>query len=269
MPIVVEVPHAGLMLDPRSMAWLVAPIRAIGRDADLHVDRLVSDAPTLGATLLVANHSRYVCDLNRDTSEVDRLGVMGATGVGAPHGFIWRATSEGQPALCSPLPRAEHQRRVEEYWSPYHARLEGILAELRAEFGYAVLLSLHSMPSRGKTGSTDAGQLRADIVPGTRGHTTAHPSVIATTDVVAGRFGWSLRHDHPYRGGYTTGRYGRPTQGFHAIQVEISRGRYLDEQLLDLSAGWREAQSLCSELVLAMARVSPGSLRSSSAKTPG
>jgi N-formylglutamate deformylase len=251
------------------MPWLVAPVRAIGRDADLYVERLASETPALGATLLVARHSRYVCDLNRSPSEIDRLGVIGATGVGAPHGFIWRATTDGQAVLSSPLPQLEHERRVREIWTPYHEQLRTLLAAMRREHGYAILVSLHSMPSRGKTGTPEADQPRADIVPGTRGRTTAHPAVLAATEQVAGRFGWSLRHDDPYRGGYTTAQYGHPPQGIHAIQIELSRGRYLDEQRLTLLPNWVEAQHVCSELILQLSRLSAASLGAGSAKTPG
>jgi N-formylglutamate amidohydrolase len=44
-PVVVEVPHAALHLDPPSMAYCCAPARSIGQDADLFVDELFSDAP--------------------------------------------------------------------------------------------------------------------------------------------------------------------------------------------------------------------------------
>ena len=69
-PLVVEVPHAGLWLDAESLARTIVPARCIGRDADLHVDRLFQDAPGEGATLLVARTSRYLVDLNRGENDV-------------------------------------------------------------------------------------------------------------------------------------------------------------------------------------------------------
>ena len=63
--VVVEIPHAGLAIDAESLATITAPARAIGQDADLYVDELYVEAPALGATVLVAHASRYVCDLNR------------------------------------------------------------------------------------------------------------------------------------------------------------------------------------------------------------
>jgi N-formylglutamate amidohydrolase len=93
--------------------------------------------------------------------------------------------------------------------------------------------------------------------------------VIAVAEEVAAQFGWSLRHDDPYRGGYTTAQYGHPSQGIHAIQIELSRGRYLDEQRLTLLPHWVQTRQLCSELVLHLSRLSAASLTATSAKTPG
>ncbi len=256
-PVVVEVPHASLGLDAISAAWSVAPLRSVARDADLYVDSLYKDAPDLGATLFVAELSRYVCDLNRSESDVDRLSVLGGQGDGAPHGFIWRRTSDGEAALSSPLPIAEQLRRRDSFYRPYHAALGALLDELRREFGFAILLCAHSMPSRGKPGTPDAGRARADVVPGTRGKTTCAESVTKVPERVASQFGWSLRHDHPYRGGHTTGHYGRPAQGWHAMQIEISRGLYMDETNLVPSDGMTHARSFCAELVTALTRLDP------------
>jgi N-formylglutamate deformylase len=256
-PIVVEIPHAGLGLDAESAAWSIAPLRSVARDADLYVDRLYVDAPALGATLFLANLSRYVCDVNRADTDFDRLSVTGGKGDAAPHGFIWRRTSDGDAALSSPLPSAEHARRRDTYYRPYHAALEALLTELRREFGFAILLCAHSMPSRGKPGTPDAGRARADIVPGTRGTTTCTESLIKIPERLASQFGWSLRHDHPYRGGYTTAHLGRPTQGWHAMQIELSRGLYMDEATLVPTHGIEQTRSFCAELVAALARFEP------------
>jgi N-formylglutamate amidohydrolase len=70
---------------------------------------------------------------------------------------------------------------------------------------------------------------RADIVPGTRGRTTADPRVIDFVDRHFRAAGLSVRHDDPYRGGFTTGHYGRPDESIHAIQIELNRALYVDE----------------------------------------
>lgn len=254
-PVIVEIPHAGLGVDALSMVRSIAPMQSVVRDADLYVDDLFASAPDLGATLIVSTMSRYVCDLNRAETDIDRLSVQGARGDGAPHGLIWRRTSDGDPALGAPLPAQEFERRRDHYYRPYHQDLRTLVDAARAQHGYVVVLCAHSMPSRGKPGTPDAGKLRADLVPGTRGATTAAPSVIELTEQLATKFGWTVKHDHPYRGGFTTGHYGRPAQGFHAIQIELSRALYMDETTLLPHERMKQVKSYCAELVMALGRL--------------
>src|SRR5204863_9926181 len=113
IPVVVEIPHAGVFVDAASLASLAAPARAIGQDADLFVDELYAGAADLGATVLAALVSRYVCDLNRAESDIDGLAVQGAPARSAPHGLIWRSTTENLPALTAPLDAKELTRRLD------------------------------------------------------------------------------------------------------------------------------------------------------------
>jgi N-formylglutamate deformylase len=250
VPVIVEVPHAGLALDAESLSTLVAPALAIGRDADLYVDELYADAPDFGATLLSARMSRYVCDLNRAEQDVDRDTVLGATGRASPHGLIWRSTTDNRAAIARPLPKTELDRRLRAYYRPYHDRLDELVRDRLARHGFVILVSGHSMPSRGRDGHDDPGRERADVVPGTRQRTTAAAAVIEVAERVAERFHFGLAHDEPYRGGHTTVRYGRPTTGIHAIQIELNRKLYMDEQTLAKKPNeFRVMRSFCRALV--------------------
>ncbi len=228
-PVVVEVPHAGLWIDPESLAYTVAPARSIARDADLYVDELFQDAPSLGATLVCAHTSRYVVDLNRAEQDLDHETVEGGGRQPFPRGLIWRLTTDGDPVLVRRLPRAEVERRLDAVYRPYHRTLAAILTRKKERFGFAVLLCAHSMPSLARRGHQESPGQRADIVPGSRGRTTAAPAVIDLVDWHARTFGFSVRHDDPYRGGFSTGFYGNPVHNIHAVQVEISRRLYMDE----------------------------------------
>jgi N-formylglutamate amidohydrolase len=48
--------------------------------------------------------------------------------------------------------------------------------------------------------------------------------------------------NRPYAGGYITEHYGRPPRDVHAVQIEINRGLYLNEQTLRPTAGFAELQ---------------------------
>jgi len=249
-PVVVEVPHAGLDVDALALGTLAAPARSLAQDADLYVDELYADAPDEGAALLVSHVSRYVCDLNRAETDVDSQAVEGGRARSAPHGVIWRATTENRPALVAPLTRAEYERRMSSIYRPYHAALTRLIGERVSRFGYAILLCAHSMPSQGRDGHSDPGVQRADVVPGSRGRTTAAASIIELPEELARQRGWSVAHDEPYRGGFSTSHYGRPNAGMHALQVELSRRLYMDEQTLAKKTNhFNEVRGFCRDLV--------------------
>jgi N-formylglutamate deformylase len=257
-PLVVEIPHAGLFVDGPTLARLAAPARAIGRDADLYVDELYADAPAHGATLLVSHVSRYVCDLNRSELDVDAESVEGAPPQArATRGIIWRLTSEGARVLEAPLARAELDRRLDLYYRPYHQALAQLLERKRERFGFAILLAAHSMPSVGRAGHGDPQAVRADVVPGTRGRTSAAASFIAEVDARARAAGLSVAHDDPYQGGYTTQHYGRPDLHVHVVQLELARRLYMDEPTLTKSATFDRMRTWCGALTAALGAVKP------------
>lgn len=257
-PVIVEVPHAGLEVDAEALATLVAPALAIGRDADLYVDELYADAPDVGATLLCARMSRYICDLNRSEHDVDRDTVQGASGRSSPHGLIWRSTTDSRAAIARPLPKSELERRLQAYYRPYHDKLDELVRARLDRYGFVVLISGHSMPSRGRDGHDDPGRERADVVPGTRQRSTAAAAVIEATEDVARRFHLGLAHDDPYRGGHTTVRYGQPAAGIHAIQIELNRRLYMDETTLTRKPNeFRVIRSFCRALVQQIAALRP------------
>ena len=261
IPVVVEVPHAGIAIPSDFLSVVVAPSRSIGRDADLHVDELYADAPNLGATLICANVSRYVVDLNRSEEDIDADVVEQARPGPRSrlnHGLIWRTTSDGERALGRPLSRFELEERLEFIYRPYHRAVRRALEAKRQRFGFAVLLAAHSMPSVGRTTAGAPGAIRADVVPGTRGRTSAAPCFIDAVDAHARSGAWTVRHDEPYAGGFSTQTYGRPVEQLHAVQVELARRLYMDEATLRTNpSAFNEVRAWCRALVERLGHVRP------------
>lgn len=249
-PLVVEIPHAGLVVPPAVLACIEPPARAIARDADLYVDDLFADAPAEGATLLVANISRYVIDLNRLESDLDAAAVEGGRGRLA-HGLVWRVTTAGEELTRRPISRAELEQRLTTIYRPYHQALRAALDRKRQLFGHAVLLAAHSMPSLRR------GQLRADVVPGTRGRTTAASSLIDAVDRHARDARLSVAHDDPYKGGFTTQHYGKPAEGVHALQIELARRLYMNEETLVPGDGFAPLRGWCRTLARLLGKTAP------------
>lgn len=189
-------------------------------------------------------------DLNRAETDVDAETVVGGpSSPRAPRGVVWRLTTENERALAAPLARDRLEARLAELHRPYHAALAAAVRAKVERFGACVLLAAHSMPSVGRQEHEGAGARRADVVPGTQGRTTARAPVIDAVERHAREAGLTVLHDEPYRGGFTTRRWGRPDQGIQAIQVELARRLYMDETALVRSASFEAVRGFARALV--------------------
>ena len=251
-PVLVEVPHSGLQVPPDVEAEIEATPLAVLRDSDIYVDQLYERVPDQGATLLVSRVSRYVVDLNRGPDEVDSAAVPRhpkARHIPA-RGVVWRARTDGTPLLRAPLTIDQFAKRIELYYKPYHQKLREVAARMREEHGHVVILAAHSMPSTGRRVFGGREVRRADIVPGTRGRSTADGRIIDLVDAHFRGAGLSVKHDDPYRGGWTTSSYGAPKRGQHAIQIELNRALYVNEETSEIKKrDFAQLQEVLDQLV--------------------
>jgi N-formylglutamate amidohydrolase len=105
-------------------------------------------------------------------------------------------------------------------YRPYHHALAALMEETRVRFGVAVLIDCHSMPSALSV---------PDIVLGDRYGASAAPQLTSRAEAAFTREGFSVARNTPYAGGHTTALYGRVASGCHALQIEVNRALYLDE----------------------------------------
>ena len=180
--------------------------------------------------------SRYVVDLNRAEDDVDAESVEGGpAGAARPARGHLAAQRRRRAGLRAPRsPRAELERRLDDVPPPVPRRA----AAPRGAEARAVRRRRHprrplDAEPRALGARASVGPARADVVPGTRGRDDAPTAGSSTPSRrTRGRAGWSVRHDDPYRGGFTTSHYGRPARASHAVQVELARRHYMDEERL-------------------------------------
>jgi len=65
-PIILSVPHAGIMFPKELEGNFNKRMRQHLDDTDWYVDKLYSFVQDIGITIIKANYSRWVIDLNRD-----------------------------------------------------------------------------------------------------------------------------------------------------------------------------------------------------------
>jgi len=221
-PLIVDVPHAGTHV-PDAIAFRLGDAARSVPDTDWHVDQLYAFARETGATMLVATHSRYVVDLNRDPAGA-------ALYPGADNTELCPTrTFANEPIYLdgeSPSEREIAARRSV-FHEPYHATLAAEIERVRARHGYAILLDAHSI--RSEVPRFFDGRL-ADLNLGTmRGASCAENVERLAIDVLAGARSFSYVANGRFTGGYVTRHYGRPTGGIHALQLEMAQSCYMDE----------------------------------------
>lgn len=237
-PLIVSVPHDGRLLMPGQAAGMTPAGLALP-DTDWHVRQLYEFVAGLGATVIAANYSRYVVDLNR--SHQDEVLYPGnvSTGLCPSRTFAGEAIYEDS-ANVDP---AEKSLRVERYWRPYHDELAAVVDDGVGRHGYVLLWDAHSIPS-------EVPRLFDGVLPdlniGTNdGKSCARP-VEAAVHGVARESDYSCVLNGRFRGGYITRHFGDPGRGVHALQLEIAQYSYMGEQ----SGEYREAEARKLQVVI-------------------
>ena len=258
LPIVVNSPHSGRHYPPAFLAASQLDPLTIRQSEDSFVDEIFACAPAHGAPLMYAHFPRVYLDVNREAYELDPDMFEGtpppyinsqSLRVAAGLGTIARVVNEANDIYRRPLPYAEAERRIKTLYHPYHNQLETLLLETRERFGCAILLDCHSMPSGHISVDEDYDGLRPDIVLGDRYGTSCAPGLIEAVESVLRDRGYRVARNHPYAGGFNTEKYGEPRTGAHALQIEISRALYMDEQRYSQGPGLAKLNAHMAELL--------------------
>lgn len=221
-PLLISMPHAGTSI-PESLRPRYTARALEVEDTDWFLDRLYAFARDLGAGLLVPRLSRYVIDLNRPSDNRPMYAGRNNTELCPTRHFtgdpIYR---EGQAPGDT-----EIRERVARYWQPYHDALREETQRLRAAHGHCVLFDAHSIKS-------ELPWLFEGTLPhmnlGTAEGTSCAP---ALREQLAGLFAAQQAYSHVvdgrFKGGQITRQYGRPAEGVHAVQLEMSWRAYMEE----------------------------------------
>ena len=232
--LVLTSPHSGRRYDPLFLAQARLDALALRRSEDSFVEELFGAAPGLGVPLLAAEFPRAWCDANREPWELDPAMFADALPdyanttsprVAAGLGTVARIVGAGEPIYGRKLQFAEAKLRVETCWRPFHEALAGLIEDTVARFGHCLVLDCHSMP-------TPLGRLaaRPDVVLGDGHGTSCLPAWTDYIESAFGGWGYAVRRNDPYAGGFITRHYGRPREGVLVVQMELARALYMNER---------------------------------------
>lgn len=225
VPIILSVPHCGVMI-PEDLKQQFIPEK-IGDldDTDWFVDRLYDFAPAMGITLMAARYSRWVIDLNRDPDDKP-LYADGRviTGLCTTTDFLGNPIYRDKRTTVAP---EDVSRRRKKYFDPYHHHLQQLLNDLKNEFGKVLLWDCHSIR---KCVSSIRKDPFPDLILGDADGTAASPGLSEVTLRNLEGENRSISHNEPFKGGYITRHYGDPINQIHALQLEMSKINYMDDE---------------------------------------
>ncbi len=220
-PVVLSVPHAGIEIPAQYSRRLLSPWLA-RKDTDWWVDRLYDFAPALGVTLVRTAISRSIVDPNRDPSGASLYPGQPTTALCPTTTFDGEALypSGGLPDA------AEIDTRRGRYFDPYHAAIAAQIERLRRTHPVVVLYDCHSIRSV-------VPRLFAGVLPnfniGTYDGASCSAVLTAAVEAACESSGLSWVTNGRFKGGYTIRHYGSPSEGVHALQMELACRGYMSE----------------------------------------
>ena len=243
-PVLFNSPHSGSTYPRAFLATSRLDVGTLRRSEDSFVDALVAGVVRHGYPLMRAHFPRCFVDVNREPYELDprmfegRLPSFANTRsmrVAGGLGTVARVVGDALEIYDQRIPVDDALARIESLYKPYHRALRRLFTKLHRDFGAAMLIDCHSMPS--SAGHKDE-RPRPEFVLGDRYGTSCVGVVAETVEKTLRTLGYTVSRNKPYAGGFITEHYGNPAAGLHAIQLEINRALYMDERRYQRVSGF-------------------------------
>jgi N-formylglutamate deformylase len=230
VPVVLSVPHSGVEFPDEIKAHYRDDIVRQPDDTDWFVHQLYNFAPLLGITIIHAKYSRLVIDLNRDPHSKP-LYTDGRiiTELVPKTDFLGNEIYIDKKFVPDD---AEIERRLENYYRPYHKKIENLLQERLDKFGKVLLWDAHSIR---RFVPTIQEEVFPDLILGDNGERSAGKEMIqiALENLKKGKYG--VNHNSPFKGGFITRSFGKPENNIHALQLEMAKINYMDDDELNFN----------------------------------
>lgn len=243
-PALFNSPHSGSTYPHGFLSQTRLDIGTLRRSEDSFVDELMAGVVAQGYPLMRAHFPRCFVDVNREPYELDprmfdgRLPSFANTRsmrVAGGLGTVARVVGDAQEIYDCRIPIDDALARIESLYKPYHRALRKLFTRLHRDFGAAMLIDCHSMPS--SAGHKDE-RPRPEFVLGDRYGTSCVGVVAEAAEQTLRGMGYTVSRNKPYAGGFITEHYGNPAAGLHAIQLEINRALYMDERRYQRISGF-------------------------------
>ena len=246
--VVFALPHSGRDYGVSFLNQSILDKISIRSSEDAFLDQLIDGIEKYGAPKIVANAPRAFIDLNRSTDELDPALISGIKNnirnprISSGLGVIPRVVSHGREIYRGKLSLEQAQSRIEYYWKPYHKDLANLLKRAQSIYGQSLLIDMHSMPHEAV--STQSSFIRApEIIVGDRFGMSSDPEFTNLIVSILKQHGFRVAKNTPFAGAFITKHHGKIKERTHAIQLEIDRSLYMDEERISPNSGFKKLKS--------------------------
>lgn len=256
LPVIFSSPHSGRYYPQSFIEQTNLDLLSLRQSEDFCVDKLIGDAPLYGAPLVKSRYPRAYCDPNRQAYELDPAMfdeklpehvTQCSPRISAGIGTIPKIVSAGKVIYSAPLTYQDAFERLMLCYFPYHNALKELIDAGVKKFGKILLIDCHSMP--GAPAQPQNASPLADFILGDR-FGNACPLEYSTH--IANKlksFGYSVRYNSPYAGGFITQHYSSSYRNVSALQIEINRNLYMDQSTLTATDDMPQLKGHLSELL--------------------
>src|ERR1700758_3072976 len=202
-PLLFNSPHSGRIYPREFLLTSRLDLATLRRSEDSFVGELIEGVVARGHPVVRAHFPRCYVDVTREPYELDprmfdgRLPSFANTRsmrVAGGLGTVARVVGDAQEIYDQRMSVTEALRRIDRLYKPYHRTLRRLFTKLHRDFGAAILVDCHSMPST--TGARDE-RPRADVVIGDRYGTSCVPIVAEIIEETMRGFGYAVSRNKP------------------------------------------------------------------------
>jgi len=256
--VVFALPHSGRDYGVSFLNQSILDQLSIRSSEDAFLDQLIDGIEKYGAPKIIANAPRAFIDLNRSTDELDPALISGIKNniknprISSGLGVIPRVVSHGKEIYRGKLSFEQAQSRIKYYWKPYHTDLSNLLQRSQSVFGQSLLIDIHSMPHEAV--STQSSFIKPpEIVVGDRFGMSSDPEFTNLIISILKQHEFRVAKTTPFAGAFITKHHGKVKKRIHALQLEIDRSLYMDEEKISPNS---EFEKLKTRLFPALIQIS-------------
>ena len=204
-------PHSGCNYLKTFLENTILDVDELRSSEDAFVGELFEIAANYDSAFIEALLPRCFIDLNRSHLELDPKLIKGnfkfesSARTFAGLGVIPRLSGRGNSIYEGMLSFCEAQKRLKQFYFPYHEGLSNLILRAKFSFGYAVLFDCHSMPSSFPFfQGSNYREHTSDIVLGDLNGASCDPCLTRKVKAIFESQGFSVSINKPFAGGFIT-----------------------------------------------------------------